>query len=108
MGDPTQHEIALDNALISLYCFRPTPGDDKAIIDNARATVDICFRAAVAAETKPYREYITFLEKVCWAAEQFRSVHGIQPSEEDIAKGERLRAAILATVPSPAESTDAP
>ena len=63
MTDPTpeetQHAIALDNALLSLYCFIPTPGDDKAILDNARSVVDICFRAAVAAERELWSEPVT-------------------------------------------------
>ena len=79
----------------------PQCGAPEKFYCNPQGQVIVCherwdaeIKAAVEAATKPYREYIAFLEKACGDAEAFRSIHGIQPSDEIIAEGERLRAAL--------------
>ncbi len=55
MADPTPEEVAIHNALLSLFCWIDTRDDKPAeskIFINARETVNCCIRAAVAAETE--------------------------------------------------------
>ena len=59
MSEKTVEEIAIYNALLSLYCWVPTfkeprllRGADLEIVENAQKTIDHCFRAAVQAETE--------------------------------------------------------
>ena len=57
----------------------------------------------LVAENALLREYVAFLEKACGQAEVFCSIHGVHTSEEDIAEGKRLRAALAATENSNAD-----
>ena len=77
------------------------PNDYKDIDEDAkeydRVLVDWHYGklfATVAAEREPRDAYIKFLEDALKGAEAFLSVHGCNVSQEDVDKGERMRAAI--------------
>lgn len=53
MTDPTPEDVAIHNALLSLFCWVDTQDDkpsESKIFINAREIIDECIRTAVEAE----------------------------------------------------------
>ena len=114
MPEPTPKErsrIIADDAhrIYGQRDERDTEGFDGALAELAEDHINAAVEAAIkknnyawevlvvelqAAEREPYREYIAFLEKACNDSVVFLNVHGMKISDEDFAKGERLRAAL--------------